>query len=303
VAIIRRATWPEQEILRSTLVQVAGLIRQRRLRPPAVIVVGEVAGLAPEVCWFAARPLFGRRVLVTRPQDQAWALGRQLAEQGADVLLQPAIRISEPPDWAPVDAALDRLQEYDWLVFSSVNGVQYFLGRLLQCGWDMRHLAGPKLAAIGPGTAEELAAYHLRPDLVPPEYRAESLADELAARARGARVLLARASRGRDLLAQRLEQAGAIVQQVVVYSSTDEPAPDAEILRRLLAGQIDWVTVTSSAIARSLAAMFGADLGRAKLASISPVTSETLRQLGYEPAVEAKVYTMEGLVQAIAGWR
>jgi len=155
------------------------------------------------------------------------------------------------------------------------------------------------LAAIGPGTAEALAAFHLRADLVPDEYRAESLAAALAADARDKRFLLARASRGREVLAEQLRAAGATVDQLVVYSSTDVASADEGIKQRLAAGGINWVTVTSSAIARSLVAMFGQELRKARLASISPVTSATLRELGCEPDVEAQTYTMAGVVEAI----
>jgi uroporphyrinogen III methyltransferase / synthase len=269
------------------------------VRPPAVIIVGPVVSLAPEVSWFAARPLCGTSVLVTRPGDQAAEVWQRLAELGAEVLVQPAIRISDPPDWAPVDAALDGLDRFDWLVFSSANGVRYLLERLWSHRGDLRRLARLKLAAIGPGTADQLARYYLRADLVPEEFRAEALAEALVAQGRGSRFLLARASRGREVLAEHLAAAGGQVEQVVVYTSTDLTESDPEITRRLAAGRIHWITVTSSAIARSLSAMFGSALGQARLASISPVTSATLRQLGYEPAAEASPYTMEGLVDAI----
>jgi uroporphyrinogen III methyltransferase / synthase len=221
-----------------------------------------------------------------------------LQELGADVLMQPAIEISPPADWAPVDAALERLDHYDWLVFSSANGVRYFFDRLLTTGGDLRRLGHVRLAAIGPGTAEELVDFRLRADLVPREFRAESLAEALAA-TEGRRFLLIRASRGREVLAERLRAAGRQVDQVVTYRSIDIERPIPEIADALAAGEIDWVTVTSSAIARSLAALFGDQLRQAKLASISPVTSATLRELGFLPLVEAVDYTMAGLVTAI----
>lgn len=300
VAIVRRCTWPDQQTVRCTLGTVADVVAQRQLRPPAVMMVGEVVDLAPEVSWFAARPLLGRRILVTRPPDGAGALRDRFGSLGADVIVQPAIEISDPPDWQPVDAALARLTRYDWLVFSSARGVRCLLDRLLDRGGDARWLADLHLAAVGPGTADQLARYHLRADLVPADYCAESLADALAAEAPGRRFLLPRASRGRRVLADRLTAAGAVVDQIVVYSSTDLARPDPEVAAALAAGRIDWVTVTSSAIARSLAALFGDDLRQARLASISPITSGVLRALGHEPAVEATRSTMPGLVGAIA---
>ena len=300
-AIIRRCSWPNQESIRCTLGTVAAEIQAKRIRPPAVIVIGEVTRDMPESSWFTDRPLFGRRVLLTRPEKQVAALRRRLAELGADVLVQPAIEISEPEDWAPVDAALAELASYDWLVFSSSNGVRFLVDRLIDQHGDVRSLAGVQIAAIGPGTAEALAEYRVKADLVPEEYRAEALAEALTAEgsATGKRFLLARASRGREVLAETLRAAGAEVEQVVVYRSADADALAADVVTALDEGSIDWVTITSSAIARSMAALLGSRLEDVRLASISPITSDTLRELGFEPAAEATVYTMDGLVDAI----
>lgn len=302
VAVVRRVSWSDQQTVRCTLGEVRRVVDEQGLTAPAVIVVGEVVPLAPEVSWFAARPLFGTRVLITRPRAQAGKLGDRLAELGAHVDSHPVIEISDPADWGPVDRALGQLPSYDWLVFSSANGVCYLLDRLLGRGGDLRRLGDVRLAAIGPATAEQLAGYRLRADFVPDEYRAEALAAALSGEAAGRRFLLARASRGRDLLAEQLRAAGGIVDQIVVYSSTDVAQADPRVAEALSAGRIDWVTVTSSAIARSLVRLFGDALGQAKLASISPITSGTLRQLGHKPAVEATRYTMDGLVGAMVGF-
>jgi uroporphyrinogen III methyltransferase/synthase len=213
--------------------------------------------------------------------------------------MQSAIEISEPGDWAPVDDVIERLSEFDWLVFSSSNGVHYFLERLLVLGHDMRRLGGVQLAAIGPGTVEALAEYSLKADLQPGEYRAEALAEALTPYAAGKRFLLGRASRGREVLAEMLTAAGAIVEQAVVYESCDVTTIDEELAVLLGAGQINWVTVTSSAIARSLAKMFGQSLRKTKLAAISPLTAEVIRELGFEPAAIAETYTTVGVIDAI----
>jgi uroporphyrinogen III methyltransferase/synthase len=305
VAIVRRCTWADQQTVRCTLATLAEVLAAEQLGPPAVFVVGDVVGLAPEASWFSSRPLCGVRVLVTRPGEQARELCDRLAALGAEVLTQPGIEIGPPRDWAPVDAALARLEQYDWLVFSSGNGVRYLLDRLLAGGGDLRRLGRIKLAAIGPGTAAELARYHLRADLMPDEYRAESLAAALleAGSAQGNRFLLVRADRGRQVLPELLVSSGAAVEQIVAYSTTEVAQADTEVVAALAAGRIDWVTVTSSAIARSLAALFGDALRQSKLASISPVTSGVLRELGYQPAAEAAEYTMAGLVEAILSTR
>lgn len=264
----------------------------------AVIIALEAAGARFDSIAIDA-PLAGRRVLLTRPRRQSEGLWRQLHELGAEVLAQPAIEIGPPADWAPVDAALAHVEDYQWLVFSSSNGVRALFERLQFLRGDLRAVARVKLAAIGPGTAEELARYELHADLVPDEHRAETLAEALATQPPGTRFLLARASRGREVLAEQLTAAGAIVEQVVVYSSADVVAPDAAVAQTLESGRIDWITVTSSAIARSLVRLFGPALGRARLASISPITSQTLRELGWTPTVEAREYTMDGLVEAV----
>jgi uroporphyrinogen III methyltransferase/synthase len=173
------------------------------------------------------------------------------------------------------------------------------LDRLAQIA-DLRKLGSTKLATIGPGTTEALAAYRLRADLQPTDaYRAEALAEALAADAHGKRFLLVRASRGREVLADDLRARGGQVDQVVAYRSVDVEQPQPEIAEALAAGKIDFVTVTSSAIARSLAAMFGADLAQTQLASISPITSRTLRELGFDPSCEARSYTVNGLIEAM----
>jgi uroporphyrinogen III methyltransferase/synthase len=297
--IVRRCTWNDQETIRCTLGSVGRTIAERGVRPPAIIIVGEVAGLAPHASWFTAKRLFGQRVLVTRPRCQARALVERLEEMGALVSIQPAIRIGPPSDWGKVDAALERIDQYDWLVFSSSNGVQYLLDRLEQKHGDLRRLGGLRLAAIGPGTAEELARYRLRADFVPDEYRAEALAEKLAGEPAATRFLLARASRGREVLAETLAAAGHRVEQVVVYSSADVEQAEADVLEAIESGRLDWITVTSSSIARSLVRLFGQRLRRTKLASISPVTSAVLQELGYPPTVEAAPYTMEGVAEAI----
>lgn len=306
VAVVRRCSFPDQMVLRSTLGELAAAVAAAKLRPPVIFIVGEVVDLAPTLSWFDRRPLFGKRVLVTRPLAQADALRAPLEELGAEVLAQPAIAIEPPDSWEAVDKALTSLDLYDWIAFSSVNGVRAFLGRLPELGLDVRAFGNVRLAAIGPGTADELARFHLRADVVPDVHEAEALAQALIARIAERpiknRVLLVRASRGREVLAEQLLAAQAHVEQVVVYRSVDLHTPDPAIAAQLREGRIDWVTITSSAIARSAARLFGEDLRQAKLASISPITSATLRELGFEPAAEAETYTMQGVVDAILSY-
>jgi uroporphyrinogen III methyltransferase/synthase len=298
-AVVRRCSWPDQAIVRCTLGELAQVLAPGRMRPPALVIVGDVASLPATADWFSQRPLFGTTVLVTRPRGQARELRAALEELGATVLIQPAIEISPPDDAGPLDRAIAELGAFDWVVFSSANGVEAFMEALLSRSLDARALGSARLAAIGPATAQRLAEFHLRVDIQPDDYRAEALAEVLTPEAKGRRFLLIRASRGREVLAEMLTAAGGHVEQVVAYSSTDVDAPEAEVAEALTDGQIDWITVTSSAIARSLVGMFGDDLRRAKLASISPITSGVLSELGHRCAAEAPVYTTEGVVRAI----
>ena len=299
VAVIRHATLPQQQVMVTTLAQVPVLLAPGKVRPPAIVIVGDVVAHRAAVDWFAARPLVGRIVLVTRPARQADSLVDRLADLGAAVLAQPAIEIGPPPDWAPVDAAIEKIDAFDWMVFSSANGVHSFLQRLGHGGRDLRALGPVKLAAIGPATAETLAEYHLHADVQPADYRAEALAESLAPQARGQQFLLVRASRGREVLAEMLTAAGAAISQVVAYESRDAAEPDADVAAALAAGQIHWITVTSSAIARSLVRLFGSDLAKAKLAAISPITAGVLAEAGFPAAAVAEQYTTDGLIDAI----
>jgi uroporphyrinogen III methyltransferase/synthase len=315
-AIIRRCSWPDQRTIQTTLNRVPAEIATQKLRPPVIVIVGEVTGIDAAARWFTERPLFGKRILVTRPEVNLTPLpsgeggGRpgegsrrslvdRLEDLGADVRIQPAITIGPPADLTPLDKAIARVSEFDWIVFSSANGVASFCQRLNCSGHDARWLAHVRLAVIGPGTRVALGEYHLRADLEPAVHRAESLAEALLPEARGKRFLLIRASRGREVLAEMLAAAGGQVEQVVAYESRDVTTPDAEVVELLERGRIDWVTVTSSAIARSLVQMFGDRLRATRLASISPITSGVLRELGFEPATEAQDYSLDGVVEAI----
>lgn len=300
VAIVRRCSFTDQRTIRCLLSEVPErLTPYKKFPPPAIAIVGSVAGIEVTKTWFEQRRLFGTSVLITRPHGQAVPFRNQLRELGADVTVQTAIEIGPPDDWSAVDEAIRRLPDYDWLVFSSVNGVRFFMNRLLETGHDVRRLGDIKLAAIGERTTASLAEYQLRADLQPEEYRAEALAESLAKDASGRKFLLARASRGREVLAEELTSAGGEVEQIVVYNSRDVKQVDAAILQRMKQGGFDWTTVTSSAIARSLVKHFGQALTQTKLVSISPITSATLRELGCDVAAEATEYTATGVIDAI----
>ena len=211
--------------------------------------------------------------------------------------------IEPPDDFGPIDEAIARLRSFDWLVFTSGNGVRHFLDRLESRGLDLRALGHLKLAAIGPATAEALGRYHLKADLVPDSFRSEALAEALAPHVAGRRVLLARADRGRTVLKDELRRV-AQVEQVAVYRNLDAGAIDPVVLGRIAEGSVDWITLTSSAITERLHALLPDEarrrIGRSiRLASLSPVTSATAERLGWPIAAEARTYTWDGLVAAI----
>lgn len=299
VAAIRRCSFPDQTRFQCRLDEIADRVETPpKLRPPVIFIVGAVTQLAPKLNWFEQRPLFGQTVWITRPAHQIPATAVIYARAGANTVAIPAIEI-QPAETQSLDATLDRLDEFNWIVFSSANGVSFFCDRLLATHRDMRCLAGVKLAAIGPGTAEKLADYHLRADFIPSRFDADAMAAALAEVAEGQRFLLIRASRGREVLHEKLTAAGGDVEQLVVYQSLDVTHVDEAARTQLARGEVDWVTVTSSAIARSLAKLFGEDLKKAHLASISPITSQTLRDLGFEPTIESVTATMQGLFEAV----
>ncbi|MEY4180128.1 MAG: Uroporphyrinogen-III C-methyltransferase [Planctomycetota bacterium] len=304
-AIVRRVSWPDQTMVQTTLGELAQhLVPASRMRPPVIVVVGPVVRLANRFAWRPERPLAGRTVLLARPTEQMAEAAGPLEELGAEVLCQPAIAIGPPNDWSPVDRVIDTLGDparpaFDWVVFASGNGVRHFLNRLPDRGRDHRVLGRSRIAAIGPGTARELARYHLRADLVPDAYHADALAAALAPQAAGKRFLLIRANRGRDVLPQALTAAGGIVEQVAAYSSRDVESVAPEIRQRLDDGDVDWALATSSAIARSLVSLLGNSLRHCRIASISPITSATLRELGFEPDCEARKHDMAGLIETL----
>ena len=299
-AIVRRCSLPDQQVIHCRLDQVADrLTPASQMRPPVIVIIGPVTELAESMSWFDQRPLFGRTILVTRPSDQAEALAGPLRDLGANVLLQPLIEISPPSDWSLVDDTLDRLHSFATLVFCSQNGVQFFLDRLLARGRDLRSLANVRLAVVGRQTASALGGYHLRADIVPPNFESESLAATLANETERGKVLIVRASRGRETLPESLRQAGFEVEQVAAYDHTDVDLADPAILDAARSSQIDWITVTSSATARNLVKLFGTSVGTAKLASLSPLTSATLRELGLQVNAEADPYTVEAMIESI----
>lgn len=302
-AVIRWGTRPEQRTLITTVGQAAADVKATGMKPPAIFLVGEVVKLREQLQWFDNKPLFGKTVVVTRARAQASALTKKLEAQGARVLEVPAIKIVPPADFAPLDKAISEIDTYKWLILTSVNGVEYFFDHLLKAGKDSRALCGVKIAAIGSATAEALKGYGITADLIPSAYKAEELADALAADTKaGDKLLLARAKIARNVLPERLRALGAQVDVVTAYETVADCQNKEELLEALESGEASLVTFTSSSTVTNLLDVLGDKkdlLNKVALAAIGPVTAETLEKHGLKPAVSAAEYTIDGLMTAI----
>lgn len=308
-ALVRWGATPRQEVLRGTLGTVARQAAEQGFSAPAMIIVGQVAGLAEQLAWYAPGPLAGLKVAVTRSHQQASGQVIKLRAAGAEVIECPTIEICAPADYGPLDAALCALEGYDWLVLTSVNGVGHLFSRLEAVGGDARWLAGCRVAAIGDATARALAARGIRADLVPEVFRSEALAEALldAGVGCGSRVLLARAAVAREVLVERLREAGAQVDVVSAYQTLVSRSTLTEhALSRILAGDVDAMTFTSSSTVHNLMRLLDERgmrptqvLSGIACCSIGPVTTETLASYGIPVAAEADPYTIDGLLSAM----
>lgn len=294
-AVVHRGTHPGQKTVVSTLGRVAADAAD--LPPPSVLVVGEVVRLRERISWIERRPLFGRRIVVTRSRAQASDLADRLADLGAEVIEVPTIRIEPPESWAPLDAAVRRLGAFDDVVLLSANGVESLFGRLAEAGLDARALAGRRVVAVGPATAARLSDFGIRPDLVPERFTAEGVLEAMGAVARR-RVLVPRAAEGRDALPEGLERGGATVEVVQAYRTVREAGAPPEILEEIRAGRVDLVTFTSSSTVTNYLALFDAP-PPVPAAVIGPVTARTAREAGLTIAVEAAAHTVPALVEAV----
>jgi uroporphyrinogen III methyltransferase/synthase len=299
---VRWATRPDQETLVGTLASLPSLIAQKGLRPPATIVIGEVVALRDRFNWFEKLPLFGKKIVVTRDRRQAGELAEPLAELGAEAILLPTIEVGEAEDPEPLDQAIARMRTFDWVIFTSVNGVRYFMEHLDKSARDLRALSTVKICAIGPATRAAVEALHLKVDLMPEEYVAESLVAAFTEEhLNGRRILLPRAAVARDVVPKELMRRGASVDVVEAYR-TVAPAGLAEHAAEVFARRPDWVTFGSSSAVKNLVHAAGpAILRGVRIASIGPVTSATVRETGLEVDAEGSPYTMEGLIAALAG--
>jgi uroporphyrinogen III methyltransferase/synthase len=301
VALVRWATTGRQETLTGTLADIAAKVAETGFKAPAVAVLGEVVGLRDTLGWFEQRPLFGQRIAVTRTRKQAGALIEQLRALGADAYELPTIRIEPPQNLREFYELVKDAHTYDWLVFTSPNGVEAFFEVFYTLFKDARSIGGVRIAAIGPATAEKVRHYRFEVDLQPEKYVAEEIVKAFQAETtvENLKILLARAENAREVLATELTRLGAIVDEAIAYRTVPETADVAGGIARFREEGADWITFTSSSTAENFAALKLPLPERLKTASIGPITSATMRKLGLDVDVEAAEHDIPGLVAAI----
>jgi uroporphyrinogen III methyltransferase/synthase len=309
-AIVQWGFTPRQRSVRSTLGDVGALAKETGFDAPAIVLIGAVAAVEePGLDFYTNRPLFGRRIVITRTRSQASQLHSMLARRGALVLEAPTIELVAPADFSAIDEAITNIARFDWLILTSVNGAEALARRLAHLQLDSRHLAPLRVAVIGDAT-EAAVREHLgiQPDLVPPSYVAESLGQTLIDREApaGKSILMLRADIARPTLGRMLTDAGAHVTDLPIYISRQPSALPDDVLAALRAGSVDWITFTSSSTARNMVQMLGPQrnlLAGVRTASIGPITSETMRQLDLPVTVEADPSNLDGLIAAIESAR
>ncbi len=307
VALIRWGTTCRQQTVTGHLHSIVDIVKAAGLRAPAIIVVGEVVQLREQLNWFEQKPLFGKTIVVTRARQQASDLVKQLTDLGAECIECPTIKIVPPEHNDPMIDAIQRISDYDWLVFTSVNGVLSFFDRLFEMGKDVRILGHLRLCTIGPVTARQLMTYGLKTDILPETYRAESVVEAFEKETiKGKRVLLPRAKEARSVLPDALREMGATVDEVTAYQTIAVSGHDSDVMHRIQQAEIDMVTFTSSSTVTNFCDIFSKVIRtddfqqHVAIASIGPITSETARKNGLNISVEAEAFTIPGLVQAVS---
>jgi uroporphyrinogen III methyltransferase/synthase len=306
VAMVRWGTTGRQKTIEGTLASIADVVTQTGFTAPAVTIIGGVVGLRGKLNWFEQRPLFGQRIVVTRTRDQASQLTKQLLERGAEVLEIPTIKIAPPTERTPLIEALTGLGQYDWIVFTSPNGVTTFFDYLMKAHGDIRALGFLRLAAVGSATAAKLTDLHLRVDAMPEEYVAAKVSDAIAKveTVENLRILILRAEVANPDLPKQLEELGGIVDDVACYRTVPETEDANGAATRFIEEGADWITFTSSSTVENFHARFNLPetlkkFSETKLLSIGPETSKALTALGLKPTVEAKPHNIDGMVAAL----
>jgi uroporphyrinogen III methyltransferase/synthase len=305
VALIQWGTRTDQRVVTGTLKDIVNKVKEARLGPPAIIVVGEVVKLREKLNWYEAKPLFGKRIVVTRSRDQASVFAEMLIDRGASPIEFPSIDVVPPASWAELDTALDTVETYQWVIFTSANAVRFFFERLRSRGTDLRILKGVNICAVGPKTAEALERHGLKADLIPTEFKAEGVLAALGGvQVKGRRFLIPRAKVARELIPEKLRELGAEVTVATAYENV-RPAADVERVKKLFTEKkIAAVTFTSSSTVHNFGEMLGQKeykslLNGVAVACIGPVTARTAEEYGMKIDVMPKEYTIPALVEAM----
>lgn len=303
IALIRWGTRPEQQVVVGVLENIVQEVEKAGLKSPAIIIVGKVVTLRNTLSWFEQKPLFGKRILVTRAREQASVLSAKLEELGAEAWEYPTISIKNPDDTTQMDRAIENVGGYDWLIFTSVNGVHSFFKRMRELHYDVRKLAGVKICAIGPKTKEVLEDKGLYVEVMPEVFRAEAVAEALKPLVKaGEKVLLPRADIARQVLVDTLIEMGLTVDEVIAYETVITDNDNQFLIEKLEAKEIHMVTFTSSSTVRNFVTLLENRkelLEGVEIACIGPVTADTAIELGFTPHMIAEEYTIDGLVEGI----
>ena len=305
VALIRWGTTSNQETIIGTIKDIAEKAKQANFKAPAITVVGGVVSLRDKLRWFDKRPLFGKKIIVTRSREQASDFSVLLEKYGAEPIEFPTIETVPPKDWKEIDRAIKNLPKYDWAIFTSINGVKYFVERLKKQGKDIRELKGIKICAIGPATAKAIEDLGIKVDLLPKEYRAESIITGLGkTKIKGRRFLLPRALKAREVLPEEIKRLGGKVDVVTAYRTVQPKEKTDEIRKMLREKRVDVVTFTSSSTVENFVNMFKRNevpgiLNGTRVACIGPITKDTATKLGIKTDIMPEKYTIPALTEAI----
>ncbi len=310
VAVIRWGTRPEQRTIVSTLGGIAGVMKENHIRPPAVMVIGEVVRLREKLKWYEQKPLFGHRVLLTREHSSGFDT---LEDMGAEVMEFPTFEIVPPASWQPLDEALGKAGSYDWIIFTSAKGVKFFFERLRELGMDIRCLGGAKICAVGPKTAQAVGSFCLKVDMVPDEFRAEGLIKSFAGLKDpqgkgldGMRFLLPRAQEAREVFPEKVRQMGGHIDVPPVYRAVRPEGSGKRLKRFMKEGRITVATFTSGATFTNFLEIMGSDakelLKGTAIAAIGPVTAKKVEEAGLSVDIMPEMATMEALEKAIIEW-
>lgn len=308
VAIVRWGTRPDQKTVVSTLMNIAGLVREERIRPPAVMVVGPVVTLRETLKWYENKPLFGHRILITRDYTKDY---QALEDLGGEIFEFPTVEITPPDDFSELDRCIDRLDGYDWLIFTSANGFRHFLERIISRGKDVRDLRGPKICAIGSKTAEAIGRYGIRVDLVPQEFNAEGLVETFCNLSgqdgiRGKRFLLPRAEKAREVFPAKIRELGGEIDTPTAYCARKRERHGKRLKRYIDERRITVATFTSAATFRNFVDIMGEEsigfLKTAAIAVLGPVTARAIEKAGLTVTIMPKEATIKAMVDEIARW-